>query len=107
MLWASPPEDSALAPRDACPFWGGAGTQALESALSRGACVRGHMASSLGASVLLGILSLQVLPCQLLVRVAGGGKQHTVPVRGPGVWALSLSLGLTRGSGQQREGTPP
>lgn len=67
-----PPEDPALAPRDACPFWDGAGTQAVESALSRGAYVWGHMASSLGASV----LCLNTQPPGIAVPAAGQGHRR-------------------------------
>lgn len=67
-----PPEDPALAPRDACSFWDGAGTQAVESALSRGAYVSGHTASSLGASV----LRLNTQPPGIAVPAAGQGHRR-------------------------------
>lgn len=56
---------------DACPFWGEAGTQALDSALSRGARVWGRMASSRGASV----LPLSTQPPGTAVLAAGQGHR--------------------------------
>lgn len=56
---------------DACPFWGEAGTQALDSALSRGARVWGRMASSRGASV----LPLSTQPPGTAVPAAGQGHR--------------------------------
>lgn len=88
---------------DACPFWGEAGTQALDSALSRGARVWGRMASSRGASV----LPLSTQPAGTAVPAAGQGHRSgrgtrclcKGPVSGP-----SLPPGLTRGSGAAEGG---
>lgn len=52
--WARPPVDPLFAPCNPLPFWGRARSQALESApaLCTNPGFWGHVASSLGASVL-------------------------------------------------------